>query len=271
MKEPKPIIKQPDNVSTGLNTKQNVYKVATTEKRWGSSTDSVTCFRCRIAGYLALQCKFKESTCNECGKNGHLKRVCRTLQKRLSKHIIPDQSVKCKKRRFPRDCCPYALLFLLPKNTTAIESQVGVDNCVLYGDRHKCINVNYGRNHLQTFVFREELSTALVRLCTYSKEPIPVVSCTNIKVSYDAQTVLRPLNTVQDDGPTLLGRNWLQKITLNWSKIYYTPSSGMQDLLEMYKELFLERQDTLQAFQEKICVSQVLHQGFARLEQYLTR
>ena len=46
----------------------------------------------------------------------------------------------------------------------------------------------------------------------------------------------------------------VQKITLNWSKIHYTPSSGMQDLLEKYKELFLEGLGTLQGFQAKICV-----------------
>ena len=61
VKELKPLIKrEPDDVSTGLNTKQNVYEVSTTEKRWGSSTDTVTCFPCGIAGHLAPQCKLKE-------------------------------------------------------------------------------------------------------------------------------------------------------------------------------------------------------------------
>ena len=36
--------RKPDNVSTGLNTKQNVYQVSTTEKRQVGSTDTFTCF-----------------------------------------------------------------------------------------------------------------------------------------------------------------------------------------------------------------------------------
>ena len=73
-----------------------------------------------------------------------------------------------------------------------------------------------------------------------------------MKVSYDGPTAQLALITVKGDGPT--GRNWLQKITLYWSKIHYTPSSVMHDLLEKYKELFLERLGNLQGFQAKICV-----------------
>ena len=43
----------------------DVYKVST-EKRRGSSTDTVTCFRCGITDNLAPQCKIKEVTCNQC-------------------------------------------------------------------------------------------------------------------------------------------------------------------------------------------------------------
>ena len=73
-----------------------------------------------------------------------------------------------------------------------------------------------------------------------------------MKVSYDGPTAPLPLIIAKGDGPT--GRNWLQKITLNWSKIHYTPSSGMHDLLEKYKELFLEGLGTLQGFQAKFSV-----------------
>ena len=62
VKELKPVIKcAPDSFSTGL--KQNIMcKVSTTEKSLGSSTATITCFRCRIAGHLEPQCEFKGFT-----------------------------------------------------------------------------------------------------------------------------------------------------------------------------------------------------------------
>ena len=45
-----------------------------------------------------------------------------------------------------------------------------------------------------------------------------------------------PLVVVKGERPTLLGRNWLNKIRLNWSQIHYTSSQGLHDLLGKYGE-----------------------------------
>ena len=52
-----------------------------------------------------------------------------------------------------------------------------------------------------------------------------IVCSTNVKEFYDGQTAQLHLIIVKGDGSTLLGlgRNWLQRINLNWSKIHYTP------------------------------------------------
>ena len=57
------------------------------------------------------------------------------------------------------------------------------------------------------------------RLQTYSKEPINVVESTDVQVSYQGETTVLPLVVVKGEGPTLLGRNWLSKIRLNWAQI----------------------------------------------------
>ena len=48
---------------------------------------------------------------------------------------------------------------------------------------------------------------------------------TDVQVVYQGQTAILPLVVVKGDGPTLLGRNWLTKIKLNWDKIH----SGAHD------------------------------------------
>ena len=44
---------------------------------------------------------------------------------------------------------------------------------------------------------------------------------TDVQVVYEGQTTTLPLVVVKGDGPTLLVRNWLGKLKLNWGKIHY--------------------------------------------------
>ena len=47
-----------------------------------------------------------------------------------------------------------------------------------------------------------------------------------------------PLVVVKGEGPTLLGRNWLSQIRLDWSEIHYATSPGLQELLSKYSNVF---------------------------------
>ena len=44
------------------------------------------CYRCRHTSHFPADCKFKEVTCNHCGKKGHISSVC------------------CSKAEFPQSC-----------------------------------------------------------------------------------------------------------------------------------------------------------------------
>ena len=61
---------------------------------------------------------------------------------------------------------------------------------------------------------------------------------TDVQVSYEGQTAQLPLVVVKGVGPTLMGRNWLSRIRLNWSKIHHTSSPGLSELLNRYDEIF---------------------------------
>ena len=42
-----------------------------------------------------------------------------------------------------------------------------------------------------------------------------------------------------------MGRNWFNKIVLNWNEIHYIPSVGLQDLLGKYQDVFHGKLGTL--------------------------
>ena len=84
----------------------------------------------------------------------------------------------------------------------------------------------------------KELNASKVRLCSYSGEPIPVLGCANVKVEYKGQMETLPLIVATGTGPSLLGRDWLQAIKLDWRELNYLQDSSLQDVLQSTKMCF---------------------------------
>ena len=93
-----------------------------------------------------------------------------------------------------------------------------------------------------------------IRLQSYSKVPIPVIGCCYVNVEYEGQTAEMPLLIVGGCGPTLLGRDWLSQIQLNWRQINHVHSASLQSVLSTYLSVFKEGLGTLQGFQARIYV-----------------
>ena len=92
-----------------------------------------------------------------------------------------------------------------------------------------------------------------VRLRTYTGESITVLGQALVKVVYGEQEAKLPVLVVPGDGPSLLGRNWLKLIRLNWPEIKKV-SLELDTLLSKYKNLFKEELGTVQNYQVKLHV-----------------
>ena len=57
-------------------------------------------------------------------------------------------------------------------------------------------------------------------LKTYTGEPIKVRGRAEVQVDYNDQTLQLPIIVVEGSGPTLLGRNWLHELRLDWPRIF---------------------------------------------------
>ena len=64
------------------------------------------------------------------------------------------------------------------------------------------------------------LANTDIELKAYAAHNLPVCGQINVSVSYQAQTGVLPLVLVDGDGPPLLGRNWINKIKLDWHEIF---------------------------------------------------
>ena len=99
------------------------------------------------------------------------------------------------------------------------------------------------------------LSSTNIRLQSYSKEPIPVLDRCCVNVGYKGQVAAdMPLVIVQGSGPSLLGRDWLSQISLDWSEIHHVRTESLQAILDRHPAVFQEGLGTLKGFKAKIYV-----------------
>ena len=85
---------------------------------------------------------------------------------------------------------------------------------------------------------KKTLSPTKCRLCSYSKEPIPVAGSIQVNIMYKDQSAKLPLVIVKGEGPTLFGRNWLTEIALDWKEIHWIKNSSLQDILSKHEAVF---------------------------------
>ncbi len=86
------------------------------------------------------------------------------------------------------------------------------------------------------------LQTSTARLSTYTGERISVLGQITLRVSFQQQNQSLALLVVPGTGPTLLGRDWLEKIKIDWQSInllrQVTPQQSVQQVLDHYPTVF---------------------------------
>ena len=76
---------------------------------------------------------------------------------------------------------------------------------------------------------------AACSLTTNLQSTIPVVGQMQAQVHHDNQSAQLSLVVVKGDGPSLLGRDWLSSLNLNWHQVYY--HSTLQEVLDQNSEV----------------------------------
>ena len=99
------------------------------------------------------------------------------------------------------------------------------------------------------------LAPSTAKLCTYMGEAIRVVGSTNVQVSYEDQDVTLPLVVTEGNGPSLIGRNWLSSLRLNWKSIFTVRAQKtLDEILSNYDEVFHDDLGTLEGVTAKLHV-----------------
>ena len=105
-------------------------------------------------------------------------------------------------------------------------------------------------------------------LKTYSGEHIKVLGSIHVNVTYQNQKRELPLLVVSGDGPSLLGRNWLQQIKLDWSGLHalsgVSPKSQWQDVIDCHPDVFRDQLGKVQGSTAKFFLKPDVKPKFLR-------
>ena len=113
-------------------------------------------------------------------------------------------------------------------------------------------------NNLQPTANSPTLQSTTAELRTYTGEQIPIPGILNIPVCYHNQKVTADLLVVKGDGPSLMGRDWLQQITLDWHSLHQiqaTHNIALESLIAKHQEVFADGLGKVKNFIAKLHVS----------------
>ena len=214
----------------------------------GKDTRSIfcgTCFCCGKVGHKREKCRLKDVTCRGCGRKGHIQHICR------SKPVFSHQ---------PRPTGKGSVHHL-EESSKELSGESGDDHhlyAIISSSKPQPFRVDIIINYkLTTMEIDTGASLTLVSECTlhdlwpdtcvtpskvklhsYSGETIPVLGNVDVLVKYGHQSASLPLLVVKGAGSSLLSRNWLGVIKLDWHEIFWLQNASLAELLDKHKAEF---------------------------------
>ena len=215
-------------------------------------------------------CRFKDTVCHSCKKRGrgHLARVCRskrtqgTAAGRCSNGGKQPQQTHVLESETHSPTSEQETYTLFPVNSqraSPIEVSVTVDGVpmTMELDTGAAVSVISEHTYHSTWPHdRPALQPSSTKLRTYSGEELEVIGSISIQVNYEDQLEELPLLVIRGTGASLLGRNWLQKIRLNWQGIHQLQQTpALQETLQRYAEVFENELGEIKGMEARIDVN----------------
>ena len=237
---------------------QDVHKLRASPSATPSNPDAAepTCYRCGKKGHKVSTCRVdKDIVCRKCHKKGHLHRACKS---RPWKKKGKPKSVRCmeESEKSKEDKEEWEDVRRVSAKTSPFTVQVKLDGVQVDMEVDTGASVSLmSESTFKRIWPQRSLEPSQVHLRTYLKEPIPVVGCTQVNIEYNTQSCSKmPLLIVAGAGPTLLGRDWLATIQLDWKGIHRVYNAPLLSVLDRYPDVFSDGLGKLKGFQAKIYV-----------------
>ena len=233
---------QPVHVIKGTRSNKHAQRAQTLPQ--GKSVLPI-CYRCG-AKHKATECRFKEAECNFCKKKGHIAKVCRSrLKQKSGTHQMPAED--------DTEPLEYSLFHTQSSNRSPpilITLKVNGADLTMELDTGATLSLISENTYKKIFPVETapHILNSKAQLKTYTGEVIKVLGAIEVEVTHNEQKKQMNLLVVAGDGPSLLGRDWLSHIRLDWStlnRIQSTATSACQEILDQHNALFKDELGTV--------------------------
>lgn len=236
------------------------------------------CYRCN-GNHAPFKCPFKTATCHGCGKRGHVRQACRNpvkgsetkanQKKTTSKGKTTQRKVNALDTHHSQfydesedatdsdsnSNVPLHSLFHL-KGTRPIKVDVVIESeaMTMELDTGAAVSIVSKSEYDDRLNKHVRLQETPLRLHTYTGETIRPVGVCTVDVRYDGQVKRLPLYVVKGAGPALFGRDWLDKIRLQWPLLHVETKQSLKEVLERHTDVFSPGLGRLKGIQARIAL-----------------
>ena len=238
-----------------------------------NSKKAVTCYRCG-GPHLAPACRHIDTVCNYCKKKGHLVRMCKskaaqgtnpagamghTPKKLKSTTNFVQDTVD--NTESDDDDTSYGLFALKDSKSGPMMVDLTLNSIPVRMEldtgASATIISDATYQHIQSQNGTFPLQPAQVNLKTYTGETLSLLGSIPLQVRYGNQQVDLVGHVVSGEGPNLLGRDWLQKLTIDFGSIHAhttEQSAQLEQILDKYSVAFKEELGCMEDFEAHLDV-----------------
>ncbi|XP_053400584.1 uncharacterized protein K02A2.6-like [Mercenaria mercenaria] len=200
------------------------------------------CYRCNRTNHKPDQCRFKDATCNKCGRKGHISPACNQQQRPSQQQ--KKQKGRAKLHQVEEEEIDIDSLFKLDEHDTGTNREPIWLQPIVNGRKVRMeLDTGSGVSIIpmemkDTLFPNDTVHESDLKLKTYSNETLLPEGYIKCKVNIHGQEKDLKLYVMRKGKVPLFGREWLYALKLDWTEIWNLNLDRVAQLKNKYKDVF---------------------------------
>nr|XP_022906874.1 uncharacterized protein K02A2.6-like [Onthophagus taurus] len=193
-------------------------------KNYTKNTENMVgkCFRCGKTGHKANNCQAKNLKCYKCKKEGHVQSVCMqrstNTKAKTQKQIDTTSENEQEEEEEVHPVNEIVAINSLHTSKILLPIRINEGKCNMELDTGAAVST-ISIQQFKKICPNTTIHPTNVKLRTYTGEIIHPTGSTMVKIRYNDQTAEGKLYVLPLQVDAIFGRDWLQKIKINWPEI----------------------------------------------------